>query len=116
MNLTDYMDSLPVTILLLVVGLNYALSFHRLFLVEDRRALPLFIACQAAGLILVTALLLNPYLPTVHWYHFRQYEACSLFWYTALIATPCLIELRWARVAGAICGTAIATWMTWLWW
>lgn len=107
---------LLLALLLLLVAGNYVLGFHRVFIAEDRRALPLFVACQMAGLVLLTAVLLNPYVPAIHWYHFRQYEACSLFWYAALIATPCLIDLRWVRIGGTVFGTAIATWMTWLWW
>jgi hypothetical protein len=102
--------------LLGLIGVNYALSFHRLFVREDRRALPLFVACQMAGLILLAALLLDPYMPAFHWYDFRHYEGCSVFWYTALIATPFLVDARWVKMAGVVIGTAVATWMTWLWW
>lgn len=102
-------------VLLLVILVNYGLSFYRLFLLGDRRILPLFVACQMAGFILLAILLLNAWVTTVDWRQFRYFEGYAVFWYTALTATPLLIESRIVRVVSACLGALLAGVMVYVW-
>jgi len=105
-------------IALLAIGVivgNYVLSFYRCFVLGERSMAPVFVACQVSGLVLLAALLLNPYVEGAVWYHFRHWEAYSVFWYTALLATPLLVRWRWLNAVAVALGTVFATVMTGLW-
>lgn len=102
-------------LLLLVILVNYGLSFFRLFLLDDKSVLPLFVATQTAGLILLACMLLNAWVTTVDWRAFRYFEGYDIFWYTALTATPLLIGSRLVRIAAAGAGALLAGAMVYIW-
>lgn len=106
----------PVALMLLgVMGLSYALSFYRLFIRDNRNALPLFLACQVSVMVVLLAVVLNPYTTGIPWFFFRFWEAYGLCWYTALVATPFLVETRWLKTAGIALTVSALTWMTYVW-
>lgn len=98
-----------------LISLNYAISFYRLLILQHRRILPIFVACQMSVLIILAAFLLNPYVGGVSWYFYRHYEGYDGFWYTSLVALPFLFENQWFRSIGIGIGAVAATWITYVW-
>ena len=107
--------SLMALAVLAVIGFNYALSSYRLFLQEDRRALPVFAGCQMAGIVLLAALLFNTYIGAGQWMFYRPYEGYSTFWYASILATPFLFESPWLRWPGIGAGLVVLTKLSYMW-